>query len=99
MVAANAVHSSVPAHADFANGQIAAYTLLLETDVRSHATGSPLLTDHGTCYVRQLLACLRTGRSNDVAPILPHWDGELLQLWLGEALLKTFGHRESHQTA
>ena len=97
MVAKRALNHFLSQYGSFENGQIAAYRHLL--DAQARRTGQALLTDEGVCYVRQLLVTLRSGRASGAIPLLPHWEEEQLQLWLGDCLLKSFGHRRSQQTA
>jgi hypothetical protein len=82
---------------------IALYTDLLAANERSAGEGRPLLTDAGVCYVRQALT---RARSNDAGrphfklfDLLPFWDGEARQMWLGNQLLKEFRQAASNQVA
>jgi hypothetical protein len=86
------------------------YSEILEADKAACALGQPLLTQAGVSYLRELLlppgialtiGANGTGRSGSPpgGDLLPYWDAEARQLWLGSRLLKEFRQPAENQTA
>lgn len=80
---------------------IVIFTWILDAHERSHASGEPLLTDAGVCLIRQELLSAHLQEKVDVValpvPLLPFWDIERRQLWLGNSMIKRFPHPISNQ--
>jgi len=82
---------------------IVIFTQILESHERSRACGEPLLTETGVCHIRQSLVNARSRADGEALvpplPLLPFWDAERRQLWLGTSLLKEFSQPASNQVA
>jgi len=82
---------------------IVIFTQILESHERSRACGEPLLTETGVCHIRQSLVNAHSRADGEALvpplPLLPFWDAERRQLWLGTSLLKEFSQPASNQVA
>jgi len=82
---------------------IATFTQLLEAHERSVASGKLFMSDECLCVIRQALVSVRShGTGIGVVPplpLLPFWDSDRRQLWLGNTLLKEYAQRASNQIA
>jgi len=81
---------------------IATFTQLLEAHERSVASGKPLMSDEGLCFIRQALVSIRSHGTESVFPprlLLPYWDTDRRQFWLGNTLLKEYSQPASNQIA
>src|SRR5262245_7028529 len=85
------------------------YAGLLQAHERACTAGQPLLTEAGLRFIRKELVqhrngCdVREGLRSDAAAgggrmLLPFWDAERRQLWLGAQLLKEFRQPAPNQT-